>query len=493
MRLRVLATLLAALISGDAAAYDVMRAPGYAAPDWDRPKADRIIPNGAGNTVCGEAVGCEAPSLRVLVADSPSGAGASPLPGGSPSARSFGIQCDGTADDTAALAKAAASGKRVLFPPGVCTSTAGIMLTSGTKFECFTPRACELRATGNIASQFIGGEGISDVEVTGFVLNTRKAVYPNNPVTVVSINRSTAGARVNLSGNYVAGATSAGLVVDNTATVTMNDNEVTDTYRDAIRSASSDGVSALRNNIHDLPNLANGFRAIIIGSSKNAIAKENRITHLRRSDGPEANFAFDFGGTVGFSITNNRIDGVQSFVDLEQGSARGEIADNIFKGSIVSAANVDTGSIGVYCINNGCSHIRIGGNDIAGVYTPIRIEGGFSYNIAGNDLHDFYGAGIVALPVSGSGVSANADSPSGAVGAIVARSNTITNGSLHVPRAQSGIDIQAKSGAVVGNRIQGDTFRSAIKDYGAGTDVEIADNLTGADRRPDTIRRPRQP
>ena len=493
MRLRVLATLLAALISGDAAAYDVMRAPGYAAPDWDRPKADRIIPNGAGNTVCGEAVGCEAPSLRVLVADSPSGAGASPLPGGSPSARSFGIQCDGTADDTAALAKAAASGKRVLFPPGVCTSTAGIMLTSGTKFECLTPRACELRATGNIASQFIGGEGISDVEVTGFVLNTRKAVYPNNPVTVVSINRSTAGARVNLSGNYVAGASSAGLVVDNTATVTMNDNEVTDTYRDAIRSASSDGVSALRNNIHDLPNLANGFRAIIIGSSKNAIAKENRITHLRRSDGPEANFAFDFGGTVGFSITNNRIDGVQSFVDLEQGSARGEIADNIFKGSIVSAANVDTGSIGVYCINNGCSHIRIGGNDIAGVYTPIRIEGGFSYNIAGNDLHDFYGAGIVALPVSGSGVSANADSPSGAVVAIVARSNMITNGSLHVPRAQSGIDIQAKSGAVVGNRIQGDTFRSAIKDYGAGTDVEIADNLTGADRRPDTIRRPRQP
>jgi hypothetical protein len=298
---------------------------------------------------------------------------------------------------------------------------------------------------------------------------------------------------VNLSGHYVAGATSAGLVVDNTATVTMNDNEVTDTYRDAIRSAASDGVSALRNNIHDLPNLANGFRAIIIGSSKNAIAKDNRITNLGRSDGPEANFAFDFGGTVGFSIADNRIDGVQSFVDLEQGSARGEIANNIFKGSIVSAANVDTGSIGVYCINNGCSHIRIDDNDIAGVYTPIRIEAGFSYNIAGNDLHDLYGAGIVALPVSGSGVSANADSPSGAVGAIVARSNTITNGSLHVPRAQSGIDIQAKSGAVVGNRIHGDTFRAAIRDYGASTDVEIADNLTGAGKRPDTIRRPRQP
>ena len=156
MRFRMIAAALLALLSSHASAFDKDKASRYPSPGLNNPTVNGHTAHGPITCAPGET--CPASGLSVRPQGGLVDVPLSVLFGDAVPARTYGAVCDGTHDDTDALAKAAASGKRVIFPPGVCTTTAGITFVSGTKWNATVSRATEIRATAVIsADQMIGG------------------------------------------------------------------------------------------------------------------------------------------------------------------------------------------------------------------------------------------------------------------------------------------------------------------------------------------------
>lgn len=89
----------------------------------------------------------------------------------------FGVQCNGTADDTAAIntALSTAGGRTLIFPSGVCLYSGGGVLSNGTSIVGAGRNATVIRATAASATLFnvIGyGAGIRSVKFTAGVPQT---------------------------------------------------------------------------------------------------------------------------------------------------------------------------------------------------------------------------------------------------------------------------------------------------------------------------------
>lgn len=374
----------------------------------------------------------------------------------------FGTVGDGVANDTAAVQAAFNTAGHITLVEGQVYLCDKLTLVSGLTVS----GKGEIKLRSNLTTGgFISGDGISNVTLRDFTINTNKATN-TNVLTALFINNTTVGTDITVDGIFVNGSTSAGIQVDSTARVSIINNRVTDVgVGDAIRCSICSQVDVSNNKLYNLLNIDENRRAIQVGTCINFVIANNQIRDMKLTN---PGYAVDLGGSSFGSVTGNTAFNVNGGIDIENGSANIQITGNNFQGP-----NTGTPGHGIFFVDITAGtqpiDISVSGNTFFGFNQGLRVEGVSRLVVSGNSFTNMRAAGINVI--DGPLTSTVSD-------------DILVNGNLVRQTVLAGggnaISIKAASSIVTDNVIRGGSFGFALSDNSANGNMQVGNNIMAA-------------
>lgn len=379
----------------------------------------------------------------------------------------FGSLGNDSDDDSAAITKgvvvANASAVRFVVTEGTflidsydVPTASQIVSKSGAEYTT-------LKLRTDVGTTLLNGDGVSDILISGFTLDTQKSTFATLRTTVF-FNGTLTGDNIKVENCIIPGSTSAGIVIDNTSNVVIEGNDIQDCVAgDCTRCSVGSDIVISNNVFSNLPTLATNRRVIQIGSSTGFIVTKNIISGVQQT------FVYDFGGSDQGTLSGDVVSNCHALIDFEGDANDISIVGNAFAGTGLN----DASALGIVIFENpsglAAKNITISGNTLANFFHGIRIEGGQDTTITGNTISDMQGHGISVLEGQLSSIGATNISVSG---------NMVRNCSKSSPSSFDGISMKADRGLISGNFVRGLDHRFSINTDAANTTVNVFGNHT---------------